>query len=286
MLVHSVNAAASAAEVRPLYAHGMRNGRTVYALDLPGFGLSDRSDRAYTPRLMTDALHAMVAEIQRRHGPGGINAAAVSLGCEFLARAVTERPADYSRIALISPTGMNGSKPLRGPCGSTLARAWLRSLLQHRPWSRGAFRLLTRPGVVRFFLRRTWGSPEIDEALWAYCVQAARQPGAEHAPLEFLCGGLFSGDIHAIYEQLRLPVWMSHGTRGDFTDFRWRSLFEGRPNWSFSVFDTGAMPYFERPVQFFARADAHFGMPAGPSAPPRRVRAQTMPAGHLTSGST
>jgi pimeloyl-ACP methyl ester carboxylesterase len=55
LLVHSINAAGSAAEVAPLFAH-YRQQRAVYALELPGFGFSDRSDRAYTPRLMTDAL--------------------------------------------------------------------------------------------------------------------------------------------------------------------------------------------------------------------------------------
>ena len=37
LLVHSVNAVGSAAEVLPLFNH-YRNSRPVYALDLPGFG--------------------------------------------------------------------------------------------------------------------------------------------------------------------------------------------------------------------------------------------------------
>ena len=34
----------------------MSQHRTVYAIDLPGYGTSERSDRLYTPRLMTDAI--------------------------------------------------------------------------------------------------------------------------------------------------------------------------------------------------------------------------------------
>ncbi len=60
LLVHSVNAVASAYEVKPLYEH-YAGQRPVYAVDLPGFGFSERSDRAYGPRLMTDAIHAMLA---------------------------------------------------------------------------------------------------------------------------------------------------------------------------------------------------------------------------------
>jgi len=88
LLVHSVNAAASAAEVRPLFEH-FRATRTVFAIELPGFGLSQRGDRDYSPRLMTDALHAAAAQVRARCGNAPLDAMALSLGCEFLARAAT-----------------------------------------------------------------------------------------------------------------------------------------------------------------------------------------------------
>jgi hypothetical protein len=95
----------------------------------------------------------------------------------------------------------------------------------------------------------------IDEELWAYDVLTTRMPGAEHAPLHFLAANLFSGDIHSIYEGLAMPVWMSHGVRGDFTDYRGKVIVEGRPNWRFSVFPTGALPYFEKTQDFCAAYD-------------------------------
>jgi pimeloyl-ACP methyl ester carboxylesterase len=254
LLVHSVNAAASAAEVRPLY-ESYRGSRTVYAIDLPGYGFSDRSDRPYTPRLMTDALHAVVAQIQARHGEAPIDALAVSLASEFLARAALETPGRFSRIALVSPTGFSGSKRRRGAPGSTLYLPALHRALTGPGWGGALFRGLTRPGVIRFFLGKTWGSRDIDEALWAYDVITTRQPGAEHAPLCFLSAAMFSQDINDVYEQLKLPVWMSHGTRGDFTDYRGKTTVAGRPNWRFSVFEAGAMPYFEQPQAFQAAFD-------------------------------
>lgn len=256
LLIHSINATASAAEMRPLHEH-YRASRTVFSVDLPGFGFSDRSDRNYTPRLMTDAVHAITAQIRARCGPAPIDALALSLSCEFLARAAAQAPDQYRSVALVSPTGFRGLKAWRAAPGSTRGKPWLYKALRGpgAVWGRALFCQLTRPGVVRYFLRRTWGSKDIDEVLWAYDVLSAQAAGAEHAPLHFLSANLFSADIHTIYEQLAMPVWMSHGVRGDFTDYRGKFIVEGRPNWQFTVFPTGALPYFEVPEDFFNACD-------------------------------
>lgn len=255
LLVHSINAAASAAEMRPLHEH-YRASRRVFSIELPGYGFAERSDRAYTPRLMTDAIHAMTAEIRRRCGDRPVDALALSLSSEFLARAALESPAAYRSLALVSPTGFEGGRERSAAPGTTLARPWLYGALRGPGWGGALFRGLTRPGVIRYFLRRTWGADEIDEELCRYCVLTTRQPGAEYAPLCFLGGGLFSADIHSIYDRLELPVWVSHGVRGDFTNYRRKSSFAQRSNWSFTVFETGAMPYFEATKGFVARYDA------------------------------
>lgn len=263
VLVHSVNAAASGAEMRPLF-EAWRGRRSVYVPDLPGFGLSDRSDRAYTPRLMTDALHAVAAHIRQRHGPVPIDALALSTGCEFLARAASEQPQHWGRLALVSPTGLMGLKPRRGAPGSTRAVPGLHALLSRPLWAQALYRNLTRPGVVHYFLRRTWGGPGVDAEMWADAVAVARQPGARHAPLHFLGGGLFSADILRVYESLPQPVWACHGTRGDFTDYRGKHHLAGRANWRFSVFEGGALPYFEHPEAFGRELAAHWADAARP----------------------
>ena len=77
------------------------------------------------------------------------------------------------------------------------------------------------------------------------------QPGAENAPLAFLSGTLFSKDIRNVYERLELPVWLAHGTRGDFRDFSEAEWTLDRDNWLLQPFDTGALPHFEQPELFF-----------------------------------
>jgi pimeloyl-ACP methyl ester carboxylesterase len=266
LLVHSVNAAAAAAEVRPVYEHAQAT-HTVFALDLPGYGLSDRSDRPYTPRLMTDALHTVAEHIRQRCGPVPIDALAVSLGCEFLARAATEQPAHWGRLALVSPTGLRGTKTRRAAPGSVIGPPWVLKLLRGPGWGAPLFRGLTRPDVIAYFLRRTWGSKDIDLDLWRYDVLTTRVPGAEHAPLHFLAARLFSADITTVYESLTQPVWMSHGTRGDFTDYRGMAVLKPARPWRRSVFQTGALPYFEVPEAFNCAWDAFLADATAPLSP-------------------
>jgi len=265
LLVHSVNAAASAAELRPLHEHYAKT-HTVFSPDLPGYGATARPDRLYTPRLMTDALHGVARHIRSQFANQAIDALALSLSCEFLARAAREAQGDYRSLALVSPTGLSGSRPRRGPAGSTAAMPRLHRALKW--FGPGLFALLTRPQVIRFFLRKTWGGPTIDQQMFEEAVATARVSGAEHAPLSFLSGALFSKDIFSIYESLSLPVWMCHGVRGDFTDYRQKAMLEGRSNWQMKVFPTGALPHFECLSEFCAAFDEHLAASRAPAARP------------------
>jgi pimeloyl-ACP methyl ester carboxylesterase len=252
LLLHSINAAGSAYEVKPLFER-FQVRRTVYALELPGFGFSDRSDRRYRPRLMTDAIHAMVAEIRQRHGQGAIDALAVSLSSEFLARAAFEEPDAFRSLALVSPTGFDRRAPYTSAPGSTRGNATLYAALNVPLWREGFFRLLTSRPSIRYFLQKTWGSKELDEGLMNYDYLTTHRPGAYHAPYDFVSGFLFSGDISNIYDALKLPIWMSHGIRGDFTDYSWTRNVDCKSNWTVHEFPAGALPYFEMPGLFVQR---------------------------------
>ena len=255
LLIHSVNAAANAYEMKPLFDHYART-RPVYALDLPGYGLSERRDRIYTPRLMTDAVLALVEEIRRRHGAFPIDAVALSLSCEFLSRAATEHPMHFRSLGLIAPTGFDSKREVEGPAGKTYGKPSVRDIVSFPVWGRALFDGLTSKPSMRFFLEKTWGSKDIDEGLFAYDYASAHQPGAEHAPFSFLSGFLFSADSLTLCKALTPPVWMCHGIRGDFVDYGRKSEVQGKPNWTIEVFRTGAMPHFERLDEVTASYDS------------------------------
>ena len=266
VLIHSINAAGSAYEVRPLYEH-YRQSRTVYALELPGFGHSERGKREYTIRMMTDAILLAVGEIQKVHGRGAIDALAVSLSSEFLARAVTETPLKFRSVALVSPTGFRSRDATAKWRNGTRGMPWLHALFEFPPWSEAFFRLLTSRASIRYFLRKTWGSPDFDEGLAEYDYLTTHQPGAQHAPYYFVSGFLFSEDIIRIYHSLTLPVWMSHGIRGDFVDYSSKTQVADRANWTIQVFPTGAMPHFEAKDAFVRAYDAFLARVSATSNP-------------------
>ncbi len=254
LLVHSVNAAGSAAEVRPVFEHFART-RPVYALELPGFGASERSQRDFTPRLMTDAVLALVAHIAAEYRDTPIDVMGVSLGCEFVARAAVERPAAFSTLALVSPTGLEREEKHFGKPAASREIRWLHWLLTRDFWREQLFGLLRRPAVVRYFLKRTFGSDQIDERLYRYSLLTTRQPNASHAPLAFLAAQPFAADINRVYREISQPVWLAHGTRGDFTHFEGAKELVASGKWRRTVFSTGAMPYFEQRVSFLQEFD-------------------------------
>ena len=255
ILVHSVNAAASAYEVRPLYLH-YRQTRPVYAIDLPGFGLSERRRQIYTPRVMVDALHAAIAAIRSRHPGLPVDAMGLSLSCEYLARTAIERPGSLRSLGLISPTGFDTSLSGEGRAQSDRGNRFALDAVAVPIWSQALFDLVVSRPSMRYFLNKTWGSTRIDEGLLDYGYASAHQPGARHAVWSFLTGYLFADDVTRIYRLLELPIWTVHGVRGDFVDYRYERQVEDRPNWTLVVFDTGAFPHFEELARLSRAYDA------------------------------
>jgi pimeloyl-ACP methyl ester carboxylesterase len=245
LLVHSVNAAANAYEVRPLYLHYM-SSRPVYAVDLPGFGFSERKDQTYTPQLMTDALCAVVAAIRARHDDQPVDVIALSLSCEYAALAAIERPGDYRSLGFISPTGFKRTSFGAGSAQATRGSDLKLAMVSLPVLNQALYDLLVSRPSMRFFLEKTWDSKKIDEGLFEYDQLSAHEPGARYVAASFLAGFLFAADTSHTYKSLTLPVWAVRGRRGGFVNYLREQDVAGQPNWSFDVFDTGAFPHFEQ----------------------------------------
>lgn len=269
LLIHSINAAPSAHEVKPLF-DAYKKARRTYAIDLPGYGHSERSERVYNQALMVNAIHAMVEQIRAEQPFPAVDALSVSLSGEFLAKVAVERPDTIRSLALVSPTGFARITKTRGPPEADLGRPGVYRFLSRPAVGKNIYRLLTSRPSIRFFLKKTFGRKQIDEELFEHACRLSRTPDAHRTPLYFIGGFLFSADIQSVFRQLCQPVWLSHGVRGDFVDFTRTAGITDQPNWRTTVFQTGAMPYFEVLQEFTEAYDAFLaelnsGEPAGPA---------------------
>lgn len=125
LLSHSINAAAPVAEVKPLFDHHARS-RPVLALELPGFCASDCKRIDCTPQLMSDCLSCAAHDLHELGYQRTIDVMAVSLSCDFMARAALENPVACRRLALVSPTGFESRQPERCDSSRTKNKPWLR----------------------------------------------------------------------------------------------------------------------------------------------------------------
>lgn len=245
ILVHSVNAAASAYEMGPLF-EAYRQQRPVYAPDLPGCGFSERADRAYAPASFLAALTDLLTGGVREEGP--VDLVALSLGSEFAAIAALALPERIRSLALISPSGLGyAGEPFTD--AERAARGADRALcgFSVRVWSQPLYDLLVTPPSIRYFLQQSFhGAP--DAGLVAYDYQTSHQPGARHAPLHFISGKLFTRDIlTTVYERLTQPTLVIHEEDGFVSFDQVPALVARRPNWQVArIRPTRGLPHFER----------------------------------------
>jgi pimeloyl-ACP methyl ester carboxylesterase len=243
VLIHSINAAASAYELRPIFEH-YRTRRPVFALDLPGFGFSERSDMTYSPRLYADSIKDFLDEV-----PGEApDVIALSLGSEFAAWAALEAPDRIHSLTMISPSGFTSrtEKVASQRAGDTGFSDTAYEVFSNPLWSRAFYDLLTTRPSIRYFLKKSFVGP-VDEGLVDYDYLTAHQPGAHYAPLYFVSGKLFTRDVLSeVYQKLELPMLVIYD-RDSFVRFDLLPDFAStHPNWHLArIAPTLGLPQFE-----------------------------------------
>ena len=165
LLLHSINAAASAHEIAPLFKHAVAL-RRVYAPDLPGFGFSNRSDRRYGIGLYCDAVRDMLGVIEDDCGEQPVDVLALSLSGEFAARVASETPVRIRSLALVTPTGFTrGANLYRAAPGANREIPMLHALLRIPLWRDRFHEVVVSRRSIRYFLQRTFGSKNIPDCL-------------------------------------------------------------------------------------------------------------------------
>lgn len=247
VLTSSVNAAASAYEMKPIW-DAYVGTRPVYALEWPGFGSSDRPDVTYTKELMTAALNALITELN-----ADVDVVGLSLGSEFVARAALLDRRVRS-VALISPSGLGN--PRGGTQEATADDGGQQLYSRLNAFSTPLYAVIrTRPSI-QYFLSRSFRGP-VDGGLIDYSLDTTRQPGAKYAPIYFISGRLFTPDAYAdLYSRLNTPALVLYDQDGFVSFERLQAFTQQSGVQAVRIPGTDGLPHFEKMPEVRAALDA------------------------------
>jgi pimeloyl-ACP methyl ester carboxylesterase len=237
VLLHSVNAAPSAMEMKPLFEH-YRGQRKVFAPDLPGFGFSERGDRPYSPALYAAAIAGFLESVVKREA----DVIALSTTAEFAARAVPQVAGLIASLAVISPTGLGSREPPAAATAERLQRAFSLPL-----FGQSLYRLLTCKASIRYFLNLNFVGKAPDELI-DYAYATSHQSGARFAPFAFLSMKLFSPRARtALYEPLQIPALVLYDTDPNVSFSCLPQLLRANHHWRAArIQPSRGLPHWER----------------------------------------
>lgn len=243
LLIHSLNAAASAYEMRKVFL-GLEDTFDVIAPDLPGFGASERRRMDYTATLYTD----FILDFCRARIGAPCHVIASSLGAAYVIRAANLAPELFRKLILIAPTGIRALADER----PTRLRRAARHIL-FSPAGTLFFKVLSTRPIIRYFMT-TQGfydprrfTPEHAD----YLYRTMRAKNAKYAPIAFLTG-MANCDISQIFGRLRQPVQLVWGKNARTTPARQAEDFLVRnPEARLVLFeDCALLPHDEHAEQF------------------------------------
>ncbi|WP_420125830.1 alpha/beta fold hydrolase [Longimicrobium sp.] len=249
VFLHSINAVASAHEMRPLVrAFRKHSERPIYALEWIGFGHSDRPELAYDPGLMEDQLQHFLERVVRP--AGGADVIGLSLGAAYAAEVARRRPDLVHALAAIEPTGLGKDPP-------AIPRIWSRLLFTLPGVQRAFYDRLTTPEALYRFAEENLFTPEfgVPEEFVEFGAETSRMDGAAFPLDDFLSGRMFPRDAGDTFRRLRQPVLVVHGTVESRRQESYDRLpeLDGRLNVQVVGLPTGGLPHWERAAEVWER---------------------------------
>jgi pimeloyl-ACP methyl ester carboxylesterase len=261
LLLHSINGAASAFEMREPFER-LSQGNQVFAIDLLGFGASDRPAIRYNADLYIDLLRDFLRGVVG--APAHVVAS--SLSAAFAVMVAARDPQAVKSLVLVDPTGMETLAQEQGVVGRIVEGLFRAPLV-----GQAAFNALVSRPSIRYYLARAHNTPEkVDESMVEQNYRTAHQEGARFPAAAFI-GRALNVDLRRVLPSLNtrtLILW----TESDFQDMsRERQAF-AQANSRLqmrSLPGAGGLIYDVQPERFVAIAREFIGeRPGGVKAAP------------------
>jgi pimeloyl-ACP methyl ester carboxylesterase len=239
VLLHGIHAAASSYEWRHNFAYLSERYR-VYAVDLLGFGHSDRPAADYRAETYESLLVDFLRDVPLE--PPAVVAS--SLTAAYAVVATHRAPQHVAGLVLVCPTGLTRLARPQGPLESFVQGALTAPVV-----GQSLYNVLASDASIRYYLRnQVFASPDaIDEAIVRQMYATSHQPGARYAPAAFV-GGALNADVSEIFPRLNKPtlvVWGAQARMAPASDAE--AFAAGNPSARVAIVDgAGLLPHDER----------------------------------------
>jgi pimeloyl-ACP methyl ester carboxylesterase len=252
IFIHGVGAGASSFMWRKNFDDLAQDFR-VYALDLLGFGLSDKPAMApYSADLYVELISDFIREVAGYPA----NVVASSVGGAYATRVADEHPELISALVLNAPTGADKLKNRPGMAGAAFY-----GLLQSPVLGTSFYNVMASERSIRDYALKYlfYDHRRVTDRLVTNLYATSHQPGAQYAIAAFLSGYL-NTDTRAAFARLEQDVILVWGKQ-DLTSpvDQGLALLRLNANARFEVFDyCRMMPEQEDPPRFNALVRSAF----------------------------
>lgn len=241
LLVYSPDVGASCLEWRcnlePLAEH-----YRAYAVDLPGYGLSNVNPHAYTAELYIEFLTRFLQDVC-----GSMTRIIASVrGASYAVHVAVRHPELVERLLLVSPAGLSSFRPL--PFGRAIFRVLSLSIV----WSTISSATTSHQAILEHLQRDVY-----DEVLLAgeraveTRYQLCHRPNGEWVERSRLAG-LMNVDIRSAVWRLQKPIMLIWGRHATSPPLDEAEVFhELNPSTQFVLFERSSIaPHEEEPKRF------------------------------------
>ncbi|ARS90924.1 alpha/beta fold hydrolase [Natrarchaeobaculum aegyptiacum] len=239
VLVHGIYPGAGSHEFEPVLERLAERYR-VYAIDLPGFGLSERPPLVYSSTLYTEFLRDVIGTLADE--PTLI---ASSLTGSYAANAASDPAVDLEHLVLVCPTDHSADE-----------RPVYRRLLRSPVAGTTAYNLLSSKRAIRQFYEQSgfYDPANVRSDLIAQTWDSAHQPGARYAVASHVAGSLDPGpsfDLGDELASLQVPVTLVWGRDAERVTLREGRTLAETADCDLVVLDYATqLPHVEHPAEF------------------------------------
>jgi pimeloyl-ACP methyl ester carboxylesterase len=244
VFIHGVGAGASSFMWRKNF-DDLAKDFHVFALDLLGFGFSDKPPTAaYSADLYVELITDFIREVTGYPA----NVVASSLGAAYAIRVADEHPELINAMILNGPTGSDSLNRRPGMAGAAFY-----GLLQSPVLGTSFYNVMASERSIRDYARDNlfYDHRRVTDRLVANLYATSHQPGAQYAIAAFLSGYL-NIDTRSPFSRLTQPTVLVWGKQDNTTPVeKGASLLQLNPHASLEVFDyCRMMPEQEQPERF------------------------------------